>query len=919
MTPVYTSAAIAMSLFTSLAAVAQDLKRFYIANDDHTDYMWTADADTYGRVFVEMLDFHMDLADETASNPVAFQNRFNADGSYWIWEYEHRKTPAEFQRLIGRIKDGTISVPLNLVVSCYGGQPVEAVLRGMYYAGRLERRHGLRLPLATAMENQTLPLGLASLFAGSGATYSWRGVCGCASRISNKILAVRPREIYWYTGHDGQRLLMKWYSLGAQNIGGYWEAGNPPAAIKSAEANEGFQKRYVDPVSGKPYTVIGLFGFGGDDLGRLTGVEPRPETPRVPGLQGVVSSPRRDHFHISAQQMTTANREVFVSNEIDFFREFESRYGATLDSHTVTYGNEWDLYSASVSETAARAKRAVEKLRTAELLSTLVSMNYPQFMDNHIGARDRAFNSIGLFWEHNWTADGPIPRGQRAAWGELQASHIEYYVNSIYSEGIVRLGGMIPRPENANRFFVLNSLGWSRTEFADFRYSGNHDIHVRDIVTSQDVPHQIVKIAGATFLRILANDVPPAGYKVFEILPGPGTAASDDAANLSGDAQDTVSNGAITIAVDRDGAIRSLLHSATTGTDATPAELAGTIAGLRVNDLGANSEAGEPVAVVNRGPVSVTLRARSTSPLDHTTFITVYRNSTRIDIHNEINSNFSDVRYWAFSFNLKDPAVHTEEVGAINLNKLQSQGGHYANTHSRYDYVTVNHFADISSSAGNTGITLSNPDLAFAKLGNSTTESLDVSTPQIHMLAGGQVDGPSLGIRGQNGNAHFVQRFALRPHAGYDPVAAMKFALEHQNPLATGAVISKSENGPFPTGVFPANSFSLLNTTDPGVLLWAVKPADDGIDKGLIVRLWNVSDTPATTTLTLAPGITAASQTTHIETDVSATPLDQAGGLSATFARQQLQTFRVIPGRLPPPPKAPAATTAPDIAAPNNP
>jgi len=64
------------------------------------------------------------------------------------------------------VKSGHISAPLTALVSCYGGQPAEAVLRGMYYSGRLERRFDYRFRLAVAMENQTQPLGLASLWAG---------------------------------------------------------------------------------------------------------------------------------------------------------------------------------------------------------------------------------------------------------------------------------------------------------------------------------------------------------------------------------------------------------------------------------------------------------------------------------------------------------------------------------------------------------------------------------------------------------------------------------------------------------------------------------------------------------------------------------------------------------------------------------
>ena len=117
-------------------------KRLYIANDDHTDYMWTADAETYAGVFVDMLDYYLALADATEKNPAPYQSRFNCDGSYWLWTYERRKSPAEFQRLIARIKDGHISAPMTALVSCYGGQPAEAVLRGMSFAGQLERRHG---------------------------------------------------------------------------------------------------------------------------------------------------------------------------------------------------------------------------------------------------------------------------------------------------------------------------------------------------------------------------------------------------------------------------------------------------------------------------------------------------------------------------------------------------------------------------------------------------------------------------------------------------------------------------------------------------------------------------------------------------------------------------------------------------------
>lgn len=511
-----------------------------------------------------------------------YRARFNTDGGLWLAAYEESKTPAEFARLIARVKDGTISAPLNTLVSCFGGQPVEAVLRGMYYAGRLERRFDLRFPLAIAMENQTLPLGLASLLAGAGARYSWRGVCGCASKLPNPLLAERPRENYWYAGHDGQRLLMKWYSLGPHNVGGYWEAGDPVAALHYLATDAGVRRRHVDPVSGEPYRVFGLFGFGGDDLGRKTGVTPPLTIPALPGIPKLISSPYCDHFHDIARRESNAERQVIVSNEVDYFEDFERTHGATLETRSVTHGNEWDLYSASLSETSARAKRAVEKLRSAELLATLVSLEYPEFMRRHTPARDRAFTNLGLYWEHNWTADGPISREQRAAWQEQLVAGIDYYVDSVQAEGLLRLGGMIPKPASATqRFFVLNPLGWARTDAADFPYRGAADIHVRDLTSGAEVPHQLISLRGARYLRILARDVPSAGYKVFEDVPGPGTEPREDAAKVSGGDSEILENSAIRLGVARDGAIRSLIHKRK-----GDVELAAEIDGLRLNDLG---------------------------------------------------------------------------------------------------------------------------------------------------------------------------------------------------------------------------------------------------------------------------------------------------------------------------------------------
>lgn len=837
------------------AADSAPLKRIYLAPDDHTDYFWTLDDEGYRRAFLEMLDYYLDQIDATANNPAPHQARWNCDGSFWLWTYQKNKSPQEFRRLIGRIRDGHISAPMTALVSCYGAQPAEAVLRGMYYAGSLERRFGLRFPMAVAMENQTLPFGLGALWAGAGAKYSWRGICACANKGNDA--KDREHDIYWWLGPDGSRILMKWHSLlvDNQHIGGYAEARDPFKIVDFLDADANFLRRY-------PYRVIGAFGKGWDDAKTLT-----------------------DEFVRAARSKTTAERQVIVSNEQDFFADFEAAYGTNLPTVAATFGNEWDLYSASMPETSARVRRAVEKLRNAEAMATLVSLHDPTFMNGRTAERDQAWMNLGLYWEHDWTADGTIiSRDVRAAWQRRLAAQIEGFVDTLQRDATSALGSLIRAGKGRTRFFVFNALSWPRTDVADFlwpdpprprindlRWARLTPFHVVDVSRGEVVPSQIVTNHGSRFLRVLASDVPPVGYRVFEIQSGPGREFSNAATIREG----ILENPFYRITVSGRGAITSLIDR-----KRGDHELARSIDGRAINDLG---PAEGKLELESTGPVSVTLRATASGPLAHTTRITLLRDQERIEIHNEIDQNFTTVPTWSFAFNLEAPDLWHEEVGAVIRAKLLPDGGHYSPRNARYDWLTLNHFAALTDNKG-AAIILSSADCAFMKFGQSTPRRLDTSSPELSVLVGGQVDGPQLGIPGQGGDTRFTQRFALRTQGQFRAVEAMRFALEHQNPLVTGLAIGE--------GPWPEKSFSLLNVSHPDVLLWALKPAEEGM--GIIARVWNLAPQPAPFTLTLASGIASANQTTHIETDIRPAPLSD-GALSARLNGQQMQTFRLWP------------------------
>ena len=841
----------------------QNRKRIYIAADDHTDYMWTGDEQQYRKAFLKMLDHYLDLADQTDSQPPDYQSRWNCDGLLWFREFQQNRGESQVDRLVRRIKSGHISIPMTVLVSCYGGAPTEAVLRGLYYGGHVERKYDLRLRIAVSMENQTLPYGLGMLWAGSGVRYSWKGICACASKV--KAPGTREHDVYWWVGPDGSRILMKWYSLAPklkngsyanEGPGGYAEARNARLAIEYVDKDATFRQR-------NPHDVIGLFGQGWDDLTTI-----------------VPLSDQHRSFPAVAKAATNDTRRVIVSNENDYFDDIEKTHGHELPQVQAAFGNEWEIYSASLAEVSASVKRATEKLRAAEAMASVVACLQEDFGVHLREARDQAWIAYGLYWEHDWTADGPVSRERRAAWQRKIAKQIVDYVDALHDLAKERLGQLIVT-EQSNVYFVFNPLGWKRTNVAEIELAGDGDFEAIDVAQSRSVESQVVTRDGKRYLQFLASDVPAVGYKSFRLV----ARSSKPAAS--------------SVAFANDGLINTRHHSLRLRTDGTlgdwtskrlskqlvgPTQVVNRIAG------GAGQW-----SVESRGPVSTTFRIEISEPVARTTRVTLYEHSDRIDIENQITQNFGDTLAWRFDFQLDNPATYHEEVGAILDAAFQSSGGDYDDHRSRTDWLTLNHFAAIHDQQA--VVTLSASDCQFFHLGEDVTKPMDSRSSSIHALAGGQVDGPKLGIQNQGGDRRFLQRFSLVAdefHGQQSRRDSMKAALEHQNPFVVGAVNAKR-------AALPADQFSLLAMESDDVIVWSAKPSEDGVANGIMVRLWNLAVDPSEYALSLripdVSGTVSAMKscvvTTHVETDDHPVEV-RNGSVYDQLSRGAIRTIRCL-------------------------
>ncbi|WP_462254034.1 glycosyl hydrolase-related protein [Ferruginibacter sp.] len=834
-------------LFLQLSVSAQQ-KRIYLSNDDHTDYMWAANEAGYQTAFLQMLDWWINYNETTATNPAPYRSKWNCDGSFWVSVYEKNRSAAQFNKLIDQIRSGQITVPYSPLIVTYGAVPAEAALRGMYYAGDLERRYNLDFDMAIAVENQTLPLGLSSLWKGAGAKYCWHGVCDCYTLVTN--LTNRQNEIYWYKGIDTNKILLKWYNLQGpgQNadLGGYGEARFANTAISNlaAKCNTTLY----------PFNIAAGFGVGWDDLQTTS-----------------------DNLVAAAQANTNASQQIIVSNEVDFFRDFENTYGAALPNVTQTFGNEWDLACASIAEVSAKMKRSLEKLRAAEAMAAIVIKYNPTFAVSLDIAKKEAWTALGLYWEHDFGFAGTVSLEERNAFQRRLETSFSSYTDQLYNLAKNNLGNLITNSSANIRFFAFNPLGWSRTDYADYAYSGSTNIHVYDVSANTEVPFQMVTKNGVNYLRIAAANIPSLGYKVYEIRNGPGSVVFSNAGTNTGN---IVENDFFRITYTNQGVLTSIIDKQNSNRN-----IAALTNGKYINDLGTGLANNGTAVVENNGPVTITiLTTTSAAPLAHSTRITLFKNVPRIEIDNQITEGFNSIRTWSYSFNISSAEVWHEETGAVIKAKLTSNAanpGNYATQNARYDWNTLNHFASVNET--NYGVTLSNQDCYFMNLGNSNTTFLDQNSAQLNILAGGKIDG--IGINNQGGDQLFNQRFAITTHTNYNAASEMKNALEHQNFMVCGTINNQ-------TSFLPFNQYSYLSINNAGAVIWAVKPAEEGSDNGIITRVWNLNNTDVATNLTFNLPINEAMRTTHVETNMNSNSFS-GKDLQAAIGQNEMKTYRV--------------------------
>jgi alpha-mannosidase len=830
---------VALGLATS-SATAHDV---YLMNSNHTDYNWNATAAEYDAAILAELDYYLQQIADTASAPSEEQARYAPDCWWWMYLYEKNRTAEQFRRLIDAIRSGHITVPLNPFVTLYGALPTEAAIRAGYYPGRIARRYGLEFPLAEYRENHTSPWGLASLWAGSGVSYTWKGVCGCFQSAPDRF----DEELFVWQGPDDKTLLFKWYNLIGSNRdwGGYSEARENLSDPSSIDVQIGRSESRLPGI-----TATGLFGAGWDDVSwQSTSV-----------LDAVV-----------AYNQSATGNTALMSNGADFFQALEAS-GATSQLETLRggWGNDWDMWPASLAERTSRTRRALERMRTAEALAVWAELHATGFWPPVRDSLEQGLVSVWKYFEHGWDVAGGGPTlAQMQADKDGWARDIEDAVDDAITTAERTVSRLFTTPDQ-DRVAVFNPLGFNRTDVAEVEITGSGPYIVTDIATGLEVPSQRVTDGETTRLRFLATDVPSLGYRVYRYAAGTPLTWPDAAAVTP--AGRTIENDSYRVVLGRRGQI---IHAVAKDTE-PDVELAGANG---LNDYGSGTI--RSVTAEDVGPVSATLRVDLTGP-QRSVRVTLYSGVDRIEIENTITENESGFQTYRFHANLPGAEVRFEELGAIARPGPATEGGDFL-PGTRASRMTLNHF--VSFGRDDAHLVLSNWDAYAMQVNDSTDSTFDLTGDEVQVVVMEQPRGA--GSSNQGGDDFFLNRFALRVVEGpFDGAEAMRTAMAHQNPLHSIA-LPRNQTGPLRDA-----TAALLSIDANDVVVTAFKPAEDS-GAGYIVRVWELGGKERPLHIDAsAIGPSRAWRTSLVETDVAIASM--AGGvISTAVGANEIATYRI--------------------------
>ena len=817
----------------------------------------------------------IEYARRTKDYPEGARFVWNLEGLYAADLYLHRMNEDQKAAFFSAVRDGGVALNGMYLNTLTGLCRPEELLQLFHYSTELSQQCGVTTDAAMISDVPGYTWGTVAAMAQAGIKY-FSAAPNFFDRIGNILQQVEDKPFYWVSPSGKEKVLV-WIPYR-----GYALSHEMPEGL-----TQRFVVKYLDTLhkKGFPYDIsyIRWSGHGDNAVPDMTICD------FVKDWSSKYAWPR-----------------FIISSTSTAFKAFEQRYGDQLPQEHGDWTGYWEDGAGSSAYETAENRASSSRLSQAEALWAMkegaressVRKDVGGSVQGSAGEDARGLAGMGAFpvdsfasaWqhvilysEHTWGAyksvTDPLDPMTKEQWAikksyatEADSLSRELVRGAVGASGAGRGGGGGAGGVGAGRggrrvahaIDVYNTNSWVRTALVlvspELSREGDG---VRDasghVVTAQRL--------STGELAFVAKGVPPFSAQRYMIVKAAGMGAASRASEVRAEAA-SLDNGLLHVVIDqRTGAIKSLRARAVDN------DFVDTAAGEYLNDYlflqGSNLadlQRNGPVtiSVKEKGPVLATLEITSDAPGCNklTREVRLVKGFDYVELTNILDKKPATLNphpgdyAWAntggkeslnigFPFHVDGGAMQLDIPMAIMRPELDQLPGSCKN------WLEVGNWADVSNArAGITWVTL---DAPLVEVGGITATLLG---GQKHPEVWRKKIEPTQKLYSWALNNHWETnyrayqdgiitfRYALQPHAAFDPVASTQLATGLVQPLivvpAAGA----------------ADTASLLRLSSPALVVLALRPSADG--KAWIVTLFNPGNEAATTRLQWAAPVNEA-------------------------------------------------------------
>lgn len=516
----------------------------FVVHHSHLDIGYTDRQGVVLRNHLEYLDSALELAEQTDDWPDDARFRWSVESALPVRRWLQARASTAVDRFVHLAHHGRIEVtamPFQLHTEACSTEELHRLLR---FTDALRTEHGI--PITSAMHTDVpgAVVGFVDALAASGVRYlsaahNWAGRSVPFLRGGQEL--GRP---FWWRSPAGNRVLV-WFTDTPHGMA-YME-GNVVGLGESYPAAVDLLPGYLDALSGRPFPYgPEAFGWSGLAPDQIT----RPAYPhdllhlRVQGGNADNAGPSIvPPSVVRAWNADYAWPRLRMATNTEFFAAAEEKLGDRIPEHTGDWTDWWADGLGSGARPLGYARRAQHAVRHAETLHTLAGVDASAAVDD-------VYDKLGLFDEHTWGAANPwhdhedgFDSGglQWARKCELAYSGADD-AEDLRHAGARRLGARYAKAAGALASFLVHNPGSAQRADTVTAFLPAATVPLETIVSVVDgrsgkpVPHHEEVVRPEEWptrpsgrrLIFTAADVPAFGAARFDIVPGDGSAVSED-------------------------------------------------------------------------------------------------------------------------------------------------------------------------------------------------------------------------------------------------------------------------------------------------------------------------------------------------------------------------------------------------------